>query len=131
MFLLVSVILSTGGESASVHAGIPPPAKKTPPAKETPHKETPRQEDPHQGDTPCQGDPPAKETSPAKETPREADSGIWSMSGQYASYWNAFLLQRFFIEVSMATITNKQQKQEKSKRTFITLSIKKKSTLQI
>ena len=25
----------------------------------------------------------------------EADSGIWSMSGQYASYWNAFLYSLF------------------------------------
>ena len=24
-------------------------------------------------------------------TPPEADSGIWSTSGRYASYWNAFL----------------------------------------
>ena len=37
MFLLVSVILSTGRESASVHAGIPPPPpRRHPPAKETP-----------------------------------------------------------------------------------------------
>ena len=50
MFLLVSVILFIGG-SASVHAGIPPPAPE--------------------GSTP---------------------TGIRSMSGRYASYWNAFLL---------------------------------------
>ena len=25
------------------------------------------------------------------DPPPEADSGIWSTSGQYASYWNAFL----------------------------------------
>ena len=41
MFLLVSVTLSKGGGSASVHAGILPP--------------------PCQGGIPCQGDPPAKE----------------------------------------------------------------------
>ena len=40
MFLLVSVILSTGGGSVSVHAGNPP----------------------RQGDPPCQGDPPGKQT---------------------------------------------------------------------
>ena len=47
MFLLVSVILSMGGGSASVHAGIPPPEQtsnpeqtpaqeQTPPRKQTP-----------------------------------------------------------------------------------------------
>ena len=74
MFLLESVILSTGGP-ASVHAGIPPPAKET---------LLPRR-------PPCQGDPPAKD-APHQGDPPGADSGIRSMSGQYASYWNAFLL---------------------------------------
>ena len=50
MFLLVCVILFTGG-SASVHAEIPPgrrpsPGKEAPPGKETPQKETPRKEAP-------------------------------------------------------------------------------------
>ena len=35
MFLQVSVILSTGGVSASVHAGIPP-QEETPPQEENP-----------------------------------------------------------------------------------------------
>ena len=30
-------------------------------------------------------------TPPGQGTPPEADSGIWSTSGRYASYWNAFL----------------------------------------
>ena len=29
--------------------------------------------------------------------PPEADSGIWSMSGRYASYWNAFLFHLFWL----------------------------------
>ena len=56
MFLLVSVIVFTGGGSTSVHAGIP-----------------------------------------ARIPPPEADSGIRSMSGRYASYWNAFLLHGGFV----------------------------------
>ena len=44
MFLLVSVILSTGGGSASVHAGMLPP----------PHEGG----TPQEGDTPCQGGGP-------------------------------------------------------------------------
>ena len=65
MFLLVSVILLTGG-SASVHAGTLPP-----PCQGDPH---PCQGDPPEGDPPCQGDPQEgdplrKEAPPAKETP--------------------------------------------------------------
>ena len=32
-------------------------------------------------------------THPPTPTPWEANSGIWSTSGRYASYWNAFLLK--------------------------------------
>ena len=67
MFLQVCVILFTGGVTASVHAGIPPPPLK---------EQTPLQEQ-----TPSQS-----------RHPPEADSGIRSTSGRYASYWNAFLL---------------------------------------
>ena len=55
------------GGSASVHAGIPP----LPPGADTPPKQT-----------------------PWEQTPPEADSGIRSMSGRYASYWNAFLFMK-------------------------------------
>ena len=92
----------------SVHKGVclsacwnaTTPYQGDPPAKETPLE----------GGTPlCQGEPPAKErppwkeAPPAKETPRRRPSqkqtppgsiplpGIRSMSGQYASYWNALL----------------------------------------
>ena len=56
MFLLVSVILSTGG-SASVHAGI------------LPHPQRRRHPLPCQGDPPDQGDPPAKETPLPRRPP--------------------------------------------------------------
>ena len=38
---------------------------------------------------PLEADPPS-----SKHPPREADSGIRSISGRYASYWNAFLFGR-------------------------------------
>ena len=77
IFLHLSVILFTGGGSASVHAGIPPPpGKHTPPGS----------------------------THPAP--PPEADSGIRSMSGQYASYWNAFLFWKYFYERTVKFIQN-------------------------
>ena len=55
-----------GGVSASVHAGIPPWSRHPPPGADTP--------------------------PPGPDPRREADSRIRSMSGRYASYWNAFLL---------------------------------------
>ena len=58
MFLQVSVILSTGGgESASVHAGIPPP----PPWEQTPWEQTP----PQGADTP----PSPRSRHPPDQTP--------------------------------------------------------------
>ena len=64
------------------------PQKEVPPKKETP----PRRRHPSRR-SPCQGgDPPKKEAPPRRHPPpKEADSGIRSMSGRYASYWNAFL----------------------------------------
>ena len=45
--------------------------------------------------TPGPGRPPRDQTAPCPDQadpPREADASIQSMSGRYASYWNAFLL---------------------------------------
>ena len=42
-------------------------------------------------------------------TPPEADSGIRSMSGRYASYWNAFLLINKFGKKSNSKILKRQQ----------------------
>ena len=58
-----------GRVSASVYAGIPPPGSRHPPEQTTPPSRHP----------------------PGADTPRKADSSIQSMSGRYASYWNAFL----------------------------------------
>ena len=76
MFLQASVILLTGGGvSASVHAGIPPPGSRPPLGPDPPGADTP----------PGTRHPP----------PPEANSGIRSTSGRYASYWNAFLCSIF------------------------------------
>ena len=123
MFLQVSVILSTGGGSASVHAGIPPPWEQTPPRSRpprdqapptteppgadtrpgpgTPRDQTPQSRHPPRADTPPPWEqkpsprsrhPPRSRNPPPEQTPpREADASIRSMSGRYASYWNAFL----------------------------------------
>ena len=78
--------------------GDPPPGKEThplgrenPPGRETPLcRETPWQGEPP---PPQQVDPPGKQTPPSKENPpwQGDPPGIRSMSGRYASYWNAFL----------------------------------------
>ena len=94
MFLLVCVILFTGG-SASVHAGIPPHAQKqTPLRSRPPQKQTPlppESREPPLGSIhthPPRSRPPWETDTPRKQTP---SPGTRSMSGRYASYWNAFL----------------------------------------
>ena len=99
------MILFTGG-SVSVHAGIPPPRADTHPEADTPppgadtprsrHTHSPQSRHPPGADTPQSRLPPEQtpwEQTPPEQTPplREADSGIPSTSGWYASYWNAFL----------------------------------------
>ena len=69
MFLLVSVILSTGeGVCLSVCWDTTPREQTLPRA-----------------------DHPPSRHPPGADTPQKADSSIRSMSGRYASYWNAFL----------------------------------------
>ena len=80
--------------------GRPPPRPGRPPRTRQMHPQT-RQTPPDQADThpPDQADPPGpgrppqtRQTPPrTRQTPPEADSSIWSTSGRYASYWNAFL----------------------------------------
>ena len=78
----------------STWAGTPPgrysplPPAGTPPGRCTPRAGTP----------PWAGTPPAPwaGTSPQAGNPPAMHAGIWSTSGRYASYWNAFLFH-FFI----------------------------------
>ena len=111
MFLQASIILLTGGVSASVHAGIPPPGNHTPPGADTPPgpdtpgirhppgTRHPRDQTPPRADThPPGADPPGPDTHPQSTHPPQStppppgkDSGIRSTTGRYASYWNVFL----------------------------------------
>ena len=82
MFLHVSVILLTGGVSGQApRAGRTPPpeTRQTPPAGRTP---------PRTRQTP----PPGRTPPGTRQTPSpEENCSIRSMSGWYASDWNAFL----------------------------------------
>ena len=96
MFLQASVILSTGeGEGVCLsacwdarpprEAGIPHP-----PGADTPLDQV------HYPPRPGTPPPRTRHTPPRPGTPpREADASIRSMSGRYASYWNAFLLELY------------------------------------
>ena len=68
MFLQVSVILSTGGGSASVHAGMPdhpPDQADTPPTRQTPPAPGPLHQAPAPGrHPPDQADPPGTRQAP-------------------------------------------------------------------
>ena len=91
MFLQASVILSTGGVclSACWDARPPPPEQTHPPGADTPLNQAPLTRH-----TPRTRHPPPWASPPPSQ---EADASMWSMSGRYASYWNAFLFAIFFV----------------------------------
>ena len=118
MFLKVSVILSTWGglRRTPPDQGEPPQTRQTPPrTKENPPRprRTPPgpRRTPQTRQTPSPGprrtprtkenppqtkeNPPGTKENPPPQTrqtpPPEEDCSIRSMSGRYASYWNAFL----------------------------------------
>ena len=104
------------GSSASVYAGIPyPPGADTPESRHPPGADThprsrhPLGADPLLGaDTPPEQTPPRSRHPPPRSRhppPREVDSGIRSMSGRYASYWNLF--QEFICKAEDRPISNK------------------------
>ena len=70
-------------EQTPLQSRHPAPRPDTPPPPRSRH--SPRADTAPGPDTP----PPP----PGQTHPREPDSGIWSTSGRYASYWNAFLLK--------------------------------------
>ena len=109
MFLQVSVIHSVhgGGVSGEPPLGrenpTPPLAGRTPRTRENPpwqgeppwqgNPPRPGRTPPSRENPPWQGNPPSRENPPGtrENPPREEDCSIRSMSGRYASYWNAFL----------------------------------------
>ena len=71
---------------ADTHPGADTPRSKHPPEQTPPRADTPWSRHPRE-QTPPRADTPPEQTPPSPG----ADSGIRSMSGRYASYWNAFL----------------------------------------
>ena len=67
--------------------GRPPLAGRTPPAGRNPPPPGTKEKPPRD-----QANPPRDQA----DTPPEEDCSIRSMSGRYASYWNAFLLRKWF-----------------------------------
>ena len=106
MFLLVSVILFTGGGCLpQCMLGYHTPREQTPLKQTTPGADIPLEQtlpwsrQPPRADNPPRADPPEQSPPWSRHTPLpEADSGIWSMSGWYAFYWKAFLFCKFFAE---------------------------------
>ena len=107
MFLQASVILSMGGGGCLPQCMLgyhtPPPLEQTPQSRHPP-EQTPPSEQTHTppgADTPLGADTPPQEQTPlgadthprADTPPPKAGSSIWSMSGRYASYWNAILFK--------------------------------------
>ena len=75
-----------------------PPGTRYPPAQTPPKEQTPHQDQtpPWTRHPPGSRHPPDQTPPPRSRPPWEADSGIRSTSGQYASYWNAFLFALAF-----------------------------------
>ena len=94
MFLQASVILSTGGGEFCLSACWDTPGTRPPRTPPGPHPPEPDPPGPDTHPQPPGPEPPQEQTPPVADThpPREADSGIRSTNGRYASYWNAFLL---------------------------------------
>ena len=82
------------GPDTHPRADTPSPQTRHTPGPETPWEQTPPEHTPPGPDTPQEQTPQTRHT-PLEQTPppREADFSIRSMSGRYASYWNAFLLE--------------------------------------
>ena len=95
-YVFTPVCLSTGGWSASVHAGIPsPPGARTPQSRHPPPKS---RHSPRAG-TSRPGTPP-EQAPPQSWHPHPPADGY--CCGWYTSYWNAFLLvSAFCLETKM------------------------------
>ena len=78
----------------SIHPQEHTPPRADPPRADTPLRaDTPKNRHPPKSRHPLGPDTPKSRHPPRSDTPPEADSGIRSTSGRYASYWNAFSFQ--------------------------------------
>ena len=91
IFSQVSVCPQGGGLPQCM-LGYNPPGSR-PPQDQTPPNQTPPPPW-DQTPPPPRTRPPQTRHTPWSRPPREADASIRSMSGRYASYWNAFLLYK-------------------------------------
>ena len=91
MFLHVCVILFTGG---GLQVGRPPQAGRNPPPGQGEPPWAGRIPPPGQGEPPRAGRTPPGANPPGADITPPPGSSIRSMSGRYASYWNALLFHR-------------------------------------
>ena len=115
IFLHLSVIHSVHrGGLPQCMLGYHPPDQAEPPGADTPQsRHPPRSRAPQTRQTPPGADtPPWEQTppgpgrhppGPGRPPHRVADSSIRSMSGRYASYWNAFLYYNNFVSWKKGT----------------------------
>ena len=102
MFLHVSVILFTRGglQRTPPGPGRHHPRRQGEPPLPGPGRPPRRENPPGSKENPpgTRQTPPGRENPPGtrQTPPREEDCRIRSMSGWYASYWNAFLFSNFF-----------------------------------
>ena len=97
-----------GADPHSPHPPEPPLGRDNPPTADPPPQEQtplPWEQTPRAGRTPPRADTPLEQTPPPP--PQEADCSIRSMSGRYASYWNAFLLVICFVRFQLKVFFNK------------------------
>ena len=101
-------------------------AGRTPPG---PGRENPHPPGTWQGEPPTPTSGPGRENPPpgpgreelppwTRQTPRDVDCRIRSMSGRYASYWNAFLLNIYLLEI-LTSIDKQTNLYNKPKRPML------------
>ena len=73
----------------------PPPGADTPLAADPPSRHPHPEQTPPRSRHPLEQTPWSRQPPQADTPPRKSDSGIRSMSGRYASYWNAFLFDKW------------------------------------
>ena len=95
LYTCLSVILSTGGVCLSACWDTPPPEETHPPRTRHPDQTPPRSRH-HPDEAPPPKSRPSRPGTPPGADPPSLRSACWeirSTSGQYASYWNAILLE--------------------------------------
>ena len=126
MFSQASAILFKGGgwhhhpPRQTPHPLADTPTRQTPPGQNPPLQQTllgrnpSRQKPPWQSPSPQADTPLGKHPPPGRQTPRPQADGYGS--GQYSSYWNAFLFSYFLRKITKLNRTNGCRYQEHDSR---------------